>query len=428
MTLTAEQTRVIDLVRSGRNVFLTGPPGTGKSHVVHTLIATLKQSKRAVKVVAPTGAAASLVGGKTIHSMFYMGTGNQTAENTVRAICKYRKKTSFLPGELDVLVVDEISMVGAKLLDLVDDVLGRLRGTSSKAFGGVQVVAVGDFSQLSPVGDEFCFKSDSWKYAQFVSVCLTKSFRQSGDEDFLRVLADTRNGTVGSHTLECLKQCMFREFPGDVKPTRVYSLRKQVDVINDVAMKDALRDGRESCVYPRKLFGRASARATLEAFARSLDVPDSITLAVGVQVVLTWNVSVDTGLINGTRGVVTAIGPVHVDVETTDGTTHKVVYVNVTPDASTNKSLGDCSVSFLPLRLGYAITVHRAQGMTLDCMEIDLGSSIFAAGQAYTALSRARSLDCVRLVNLSPSSFKASPEVQEFYQKLDCKTPSKTVV
>jgi ATP-dependent DNA helicase PIF1 len=310
---------------------------------------------------------------------------------------------------LDVLVIEEISMMDAEFFEKVSDYLGIIR-KSGKPFGGIQLVMLGDFCQLPPVNKNgnisFCFKSPVWEQISLTTVRLTELVRQVDDPEFQRILEEVRWGRCSEETMRTIRSWVKRPQQASssaVKPTRLFPKNVDVDTINEHEYELLTEDEDvERRVYETK-YGSQPAKS----WAKSCKIPELVRLCIGAQVVVTWNLNQATGIVNGTRGVVVALNGTSVTIKDVKGRLLAIDFVTLTDN--------NMSVTYMPLRLAYALTIHRCQGMTLDAVIIDLGPSIFEAGQGYTALSRVRNSDSLTLVAVDAASFRCHPDVLAFY-------------
>jgi ATP-dependent DNA helicase PIF1 len=411
--LLPEQQQAISVFHDGGNMFITGPAGTGKSFVLHHLIRIARAKYSDVGVTASTGLAAFHLKGRTIHSFLGLGLGKKSPEVIVAQMRKNKPLLNRLK-RLQVLFIDEISMIDAELLDKISSVLCMVRERSTNVpFGGVQMVFCGDFCQLPPVQGEYCFLADTWKAARIHICMLNTLVRQDGDCEFQRILGELRWGVCSKDTLEVLRG---RIVPADdsshVRPTLLYSKNIDVDEINTQVFTSLVEKGATHINYTTKY----TSHPFIKQWATSLRIPESVDICINAQVLITHNSTTDSSIVNGTRGVVSNINKDSVEVELVNGERASIGYVTIEHDDVEN-----AKVTFMPLRLAYAITIHKSQGMTLDAVEMDLGKSIFEYGQAYTALSRAKSLDSVRILSVTARSFKTDPRVVEFYKNIEIK-------
>ena len=414
--LSDEQMRVFDfVVNRKKSLFFTGSAGTGKSLLLKHIIRSLPKSSTAVTGL--TGLSASLLGsGSTIHAFAGIGRGEGDKEVLLRYAM--RPDTAFRWRQVTTLIIDEISMMDGEFFDTLEYIARNVRG-NSKPFGGIQLVICGDFHQLPPVARhaqarKFCFEASSWASCVNFSVELKRVFRQS-DLYFIDVLGEVRSGRISHVDLaEKLSMC-YRPLQVDdgILPTRLLCTRADVDAINKSEL-DKL-DG-DSVWYHARDSGDTGI---LES---SCPAQKSIQLKIGAQVMLTKNLSGNKGLVNGSRGVVVKISPsglpyVRFVSETLSTSSEPVAIERVT----WTNSIGGRVVaqrSQIPLSLAYAITVHKSQGMSLDKVEISLERA-FEAGMAYVALSRAKTMEGLRLHGpIAPKSLEADPKVVKFYSML----------
>lgn len=445
-TLTQQQLSVIDHLLEGENLFLTGGGGVGKSYllsVIYTEFPGLKKRLFAAKnpgsisklpriqMCAMTGCAALLLGhkAKTLHSWAGIGLGKGSISELY---VKIRRNQKSMKNWLctDLLIIDEVSMMTAELLDKLNEIGKKVRG-NKKPFGGIQVLLVGDFFQLPPVNksDEatkFAFESDAWKEVITSSIELTEIQRQK-DEVFQKVLKEARIGALTKESCELLAKYQGRDWKENkIRPTLLFPRRAEVDMINDSNLR-ALTGRRYTykarLVYDGKIPEGFSE--TNEGFQKALQMFDSdaayakeLELMLNAQVMLIANTDPDSGLVNGSRGVVVGFCPSTElpIVEFLNGV-RKPVGTHTWPI----EDYEFVSRAQVPLRLAYAVTIHKSQGATLDSALVDIGSGVFEYGQAYVALSRVRSLEALYVYDFDPTAFKAHPKVKAFYKALKVK-------
>lgn len=417
LLLSAEQKAVFELIENTRqNVFVTGRAGTGKSTLLNHLA---WNTEKQLVISAPTGVAALNVGGQTIHSLFRLPIG-VIADHEIDQSAELRK----LLNTIDTLVIDEISMVNADLMDAIDRSLRQARQRKLEAFGGVQVVLFGDPYQLAPVpgdADERAYFTDTyrsmwffdakvWQETDLKIVELTEIHRQH-EADFKAMLNAVRHGQVTQEIADRLNSTGARTAPDDGTIT----LATRNDTVNRINA-EALR----------RLPGRvlsAKAEVSGDFGGRAFPAEESLDLKVGAQVMFLRN---DLGVgdgprwVNGTIGTVTRIdSTVYVEV---DGQVHQVDPMvwekfKYTYSAATKKLTKEVVAEFtqFPLRLAWAVTIHKSQGKTYDSAVVDLGSRAFSPGQTYVALSRLTSLEGLYLTRpLRPSDIMVDPDVQRF--------------
>lgn len=397
-----------DAVVAKKSIFLTGPAGTGKSYVINELKKWASENKVNIAVTALTGCAAVLIGGRTLHSTLSLGLGDKPIEHILYKLKRCNKVLYNRLLQLDLLVIDEVSMMSDELMEKASEVMSAIKGNPAP-FGGVQVVLAGDFCQLGPISGNFCFQSPLWSKL-IEEVCqLTEVVRQSEDGMFLKILHYLRKGKCTKKMLDKLLACANNTFAVSIKPTKLYARRAAVDRINTDEYNKLVDAGAHENVYVTRA-STATVKKGEESmvWATQVGLPQEVKLCVGAQVVFTANLDQDAGIINGTRAIVVDVGP-EPTVQLLNGSLYVVKPRKAKDDTET------LEVEYVPLQYAWAVTIHRSQGMTLDAAEIDLGSSIFAHGQAYTALSRVKSLKSVRLVRVDAGSFKLDKSVKQFY-------------
>lgn len=398
--LTEEYLRALNYLNSGSHLFLTGEAGTGKSTLVRQYI---KTTDRNVVVSAPTGIAALNVNGYTLHRLFSFST--TTTIEDVRGPNYYPGRFSKAIKSMDTLIIDEASMVRADLFDMVEAALGRFGPCPGQAFGGVQVVLVGDLLQLPPVVSEsesmffstrydtpFFFSADAYDPHSFPMVGLTKVFRQLSDHRLTWILNFVREGVLFA---EAEKELNERVMP-DFEP-RDGEFWLTLAATNRVA---ALRNSRELERLPAvEHSSTAIQRGDLSLFDLS-SVEEVVQYKVGAQVMMLTNDSADRW-VNGTIGRIVSVDDLAdplVTVEFRDGASAQVglhTWDVVRPVVERGSLRHEVVGTFtqLPFKLAWAITIHKSQGQTIDNLIVDLAGGAFASGQVYVALSRCTSMN-----------------------------------
>jgi len=393
------QEQALAILKSGDNVFLTGSAGTGKTYVLNKYIQYLKARKIPVSITASTGIAATHLQGTTIHAWSGIGIKDALSGRQLKELRdkKYLKKHI---EKTKVLIIDEISMLHRKQFDLVNEVLQYFR-ENDKPFGGIQVVVCGDFFQLPPIGssgeinrDKFSFMSQSWLNAN-LSICyLTDQFRQT-DSALNQVLNEIRSGMVTDSSISLLNGCN-KEIEID-EPTRLYTHNLDVDRINTSHI--AAIKGQKK-IFKAKIKGNLKLA---ESIKRSIMAPESLELKKDAKVMFVKN-NYEKGYLNGSLGSV-----IRYDQEGNPVVRLNNGYeITAEPeDWRIEDETGKLLVSYVqvPLRLAWAITVHKSQGMTLDGAVMDL-SKTFEKGQGYVALSRVKGLDGLELVGFNQTALE----------------------
>lgn len=450
------QERAVRAVMAGRNVFLTGAGGTGKTFVIERIREELRELHGAayassVVFAAPTGVAATAISGTTLNAALGIGCPRKRSDFASRMGRMPQLKRI---RAWKTMVIDEISMVSAEFFDLMDNALRRLRNAPKLAFGGLQVVVVGDFYQLPPVwssstsndGDDafenwgFAFQAPAWRKAGFEVVVLDQPMRQLEDPEFAALLAALRVASTPEETASAIRAiCVAaaanknnRKDLHGIRPTTLYARNVDVDRINREELARANQGRSEilamhavDCNNSNAVNAKSAKSKDQDAFKNCM-APKVLELCVGAQVMLLKNLDIGRGLVNGSRGVVVAL-----DRATMVPWVRFVagdITIPVPPvefrlddgDGDGNEK-GKVSRMQVPLKLAWAITVHKAQGMTLDCARVSL-QALFASGQAYVALSRVRTLSGLYIVESgdasSFSSVQANADVHAFYQRL----------
>ena len=397
------QARALDVLKTGANVFLTGEPGSGKTYVINQYISWLEAAGLHVAVTASTGIAATHIGGMTIHSWSGVGARDTINQYDLDQIMT-REKTVKRIKKAQVLVIDEISMLDGKMLDMVDVICRTARGRGD-AFGGLQVVFVGDFFQLPPVtrmGDmmRYGFESRAWDNARPLVCYLSDQFRQE-DEQLLALLGSIRRNQIEEEHFTLLSEQTDIAFEG-IEPTRLYTHNADVDQVNATKLAGLLGKSRSF-----KMAGRGS-KPLLEGLMKNCLSPDTLILKEDAMVMCTKN-NFEAGYVNGTLARV-----VDFDTDTGEPVIETKEGKRITISTQTWDVIEDgkilASIEQLPLRLAWAITVHKSQGMSLDAAEIDL-SKAFVYGQGYVALSRVRSLAGLKVLGMNPNALQVDPKI-----------------
>lgn len=401
-----KQAQALHVMKQGESVFVTGPAGSGKTYVLNQFIAWLRRQKKQVAVTASTGIAATHLGGTTIHS--WSGLGIRDALNEYdKAWLKANDRLSKRYNATDVLIIDEVSMLHGRRLDMINEACKILRG-NDKPFGGLQVILTGDLFQLPPVNrgggaDDFAHTSAAWQELDPKICYITEQHRQQDDE-LLSVLEAMRSGELEQSHQELLMSRVGAQPNASTVPTRLYSHNIDVETINDRHLK-ALNE--EVHVYEMATSGRAKS---VEQLQKSVLAPTRLELKKGAEVMFVAN-NFAQGFVNGSRGKVVDFNGDTPIVQLQTG--KKTIAVEPHAWILNEDGRERARVTQLPLRLAWAITIHKSQGMSLDSALIDLSRS-FTYGMGYVALSRVRSLDGLYLAGLNRMALELHPDIFAF--------------
>lgn len=400
------QTQALRVMMDGRSVFLTGAPGAGKTYVLNQFIHIAKQQGRNVAVTASTGIAATHIGGTTIHSWSGLGIKDSLSQYDLE---KFKNSAKLVKryNATDVLVIDEVSMLHGARLDMVNMLAKTLR-KSNAPFGGIQVILVGDLFQLPPISRgsdlaDFAHLSQAWAELG-PSICyLTEQHRVGSGDALLDLLDAMRRGDVNEMHEQALQERMQHKATTDGAVTRLYSHNADVDAINQRHLAGLTTPVRR---YEMRTSGAAAKR---EQLTKSVLAPEVLELKRGAEVMFVANNFV-SGFVNGTRGTVIDFKADSPVVVTAGG--REIV---VEPHSWKLEEDGKvrAEVAQLPLRLAWAITIHKSQGMSLDAAEIDLART-FTPGMGYVALSRVRSMDGVYLQGINRMALAMHPAIFDF--------------
>ncbi len=399
------QQEALDILKVGHNAYLTGPAGSGKTYLLNQFISYLRSNNIPVGITASTGIAATHMGGTTIHSWSGMGIKDSLDDKEIGELLKraYLRK-HFLKTR--VLIIDEISMLHHFQLDMVHRICRAFKKIE-QPFGGMQVIMCGDFFQLPPVmkGEntaKFVTESDIWR-DMYLQICyLDEQYRQS-DRAFLRVLNDIRANEVNETTVEYLSERLNKDPEGYARPTRLFTHNADVDAINKQHLEALEGEKHEYFMTSRGGLG------LIEGLRRSCLAPERLVLKKGAQVMFVKN-NYEEGYVNGTLGEVIGFSKDDLPiVRTFDGS--EITVGQVSWEVK-EENVELAAIAQVPLRLAWAITVHKSQGMSLDAAEVDLSRS-FVPGQGYVALSRLRGLNGLKLMGMNQMALQVNPEVSE---------------
>jgi ATP-dependent DNA helicase PIF1 len=450
-TLSPEQRYAYQQFCKGENIFITGPGGTGKTKLISNLVEYCRSNIIPHQVCALTGCAALLLncGARTLHSW----SGIKLAKGPNHYIIANIRKNRRICAEwrkIKVLIVDEVSMMSMKIFELIEEV-ARATRLSQLPFGGIQVVFCGDFYQLPPVGtagqpetELFCFESPVWTqvFPRKNHVQLQTIFRQV-DPLYKSILLQIREGTLSEENAKILQGYVKREFNPEEHngclPTKLFPTRAKTDFLNKL-MFSKLADpeytftsekrydcktyldsnkaiSTEDLIKGSKLSAQ-EIEYELEGLMNSSNLQDTLVLKKGAVVMCTMNLDMDSGICNGSQGIV-------IDVLEQGGkTTFPVVKFSngliktIQPQFRQSDEYPTIAIGQIPLMLAWALTIHKIQGATLEMADIDVGTNIFEYGQTYVALSRVQSLNGLYLTAFNTGRIRANESVRAFYGQL----------
>lgn len=413
--LTASQKRALDLILDGKSVFVTGPGGCGKTFLVNHFVKHYKGDKR-IAVTSTTGTSALHIHGTTLHSWAGIGLGKGSVGSIVTKI----KKKRYLKDrwmQVEILIIDEISMMSPVLFDKLEKVARMVR-RSTERFGGIQLIITGDFLQLPCVeSEDFCFEAQTWPTCIDETIYMPENLRQS-DPVWQKCLDEVRMGDLSDESKKLLKSCTRKKNKANlgIKPTLLYPLNADVAEINQECLDELCEKTGEVNDYVAELevYDKKLPAFKIEKFKKDCPAVENLSLAVGCQVMLLWNLDLEQGLVNGSRGVVTRFINDIPLVRFLDGQSRLIDYHLWELEDNDTKL---ASIEQLPLKLAYAISIHKSQGCSLDYVITDL-DSIFEYGQAYVALSRVRTSGGLIIRNLRLKKIKANPKAKAYYQSL----------
>ncbi len=427
------QSETLTILKTGKSVFVTGAAGSGKTFVINQYIKYLKSHNISIGITASTGIAATHMGGVTIHSWSGIGISDSLSDYEIEEICEKKYVRTKIEAAR-VLIIDEVSMLHHFRLDMIDRVLKKIK-KNDKPFGGIQVVLCGDFFQLPPISrygeprSEFIYNANAWKNGRFTVCYLGDNYRQVNDPS-LDILNEIRSGEVSEQSYELLMTRSVKrnsesgsiDIDMDNKnddnneciSTLLYTHNIDVDSINSGELKKM--GGYESC-YEMTSKGKKPLVLSLK---KSCLAPEQLKLKKGARVICVKN-NFEKGYVNGTLGVIVSCGygvdPVIQTGSTPDHPQGERITIEKASWAIEDGGKILAEINQYPLRLAWAITVHKSQGMSLDSVEVDLSKS-FEPGMGYVALSRVRTLAGLKILGINDTALRVNPLVLEYDRHL----------
>jgi ATP-dependent DNA helicase PIF1 len=449
--LSDEQKYAFLRVKNGDNLFITGAGGTGKTQLIRVLVAQSIKTGKNIQVCALTGCASVLLncGARTIHSW----SGIRLAKGEKRAIIAsvlQNKRATANWKKIDILIIDEVSMMSKKVFDVLEETARAVRRNTGY-FGGIQVILTGDFFQLPPVGNKeepdtenFCFESAKWGAIFPPANCieLKTVFRQK-DPIYRNILEQVRRGTIDADNIRILQDCVGKSVPSEhMIPTKLFPIRVKTDFVNtsmflklsETEHKFDYTSSTNNVIYhnegssnlkpiPAEMLivcaklTKAETDYEIQNLVQNTNCIQVLRLKKGASVMCTANIDMDNGICNGSQGVIIDFvkNPLNVEepvVRFSNGQTRCIH-----PHIYQSEEYHTITISQYPICLAWAMTIHKIQGATLSTAEIDVGSSIFEYGQSYVALSRVESLTGLYLSTFHPQKIRANPIVVAFYEQ-----------
>ena len=450
MNLSREQKSALLKYKKGYNIFITGCGGSGKSELIKIIFNDAKLKRKKIQVCALTGCAAILLkcDARTLHSWAGIGLGNKPLEEIAYNIGKNPKSRQRW-CQIEILVIDEISMMSVKLFNLLNNMAKIIRKID-KPFGGIQVIFSGDFYQLPPIGDknddetkQYCFESNDW-YNIF-DICnhieLKTIFRQN-DETLMTILNNVRCGEIDDKMIQILEGRLNRPKDESLLLTKLFPIKSKVERVNKMEF-DKLSGECHNFTMTRIINTRTLTKKEKEKFNSmtkyeidkelsylegNLICQNNLELKIGTQVMCIINIidpDLETiRLSNGSQGKVIGFNR-HTDLDNENVYYLPIVLFDNGIRTVINYHIWECEsipgtgVKQIPLIHSWAMTIHKSQGLTIDNVELDIGNNIFEYGQTYVALSRIKNFDGLYLLNFDYTKIKFNEKVKIFYRRIN---------
>ncbi len=399
-----DKEKALEILKSDSNIFLTGAAGTGKTFLLNEFIEYLKEKEIRFGVTASTGVAATHLNGITLHS--WAGMGIDEKKETKKKVSSILRKPGLIEKikETKILIIDEISMLKYHNLDLLDNIC-KIARSSLLPFGGMRVIMCGDFFQLPPVNQEnkeylFAYNALVWRNSDIKVCYLEKQYRQE-DPEFIKILNAIRENKTNSNILEKLKTRINQSIVINIdKPTRIFAHNSKADSTNNYELSKIIGEEHQ---YDMTSWGPDKLVKILK---KNCLAPECLILKIGAIVMFVRN-NFGGGYVNGTLGKVIDFNEGGYPIIET--VSNKITVIPQSWNIEENNNIL-AKITQFPLKLAWAITIHKSQGMTLDAAEIDLGSA-FEYGMGYVALSRLKSLNSLKLIGINELSLKVNPNI-----------------
>jgi ATP-dependent DNA helicase PIF1 len=420
------QKSAFDAMKNGENVFITGPGGSGKSHVINYFVNYFKNNLETkdekIHVTSSTGLSSLLINGITINQYAGIGIFDKENDYYIKRINRNKAiKERWLKTK--TLIIDEISMISADFFEKLDFLAQKII-KNKMPFGGIQIILSGDFLQLPPVkSTNFCFESFSWDVTIKKTFYFNEIIRQK-ELSFQNVLNKIRIGIVDDEVRNTIDTCYQRKLENKdgIIPTLLFSKKDMVKKYNEEKLNDLIHKNNEKHLYESKyVFSKKIKDESKTGYIELINsqysnIDDKILMTKYSQVMLNVNMP-EENLANGSRGVIIGFSFNEYKNPIVQFLNGKILEIKLY-DYKIEENNESVIKRQIPLIHAWAITIHKAQGMSLEYIQTDIGQSIFEYGQAYVVLSRIRSLEGLSLINIDYSKIKAHPKIIEFYNNL----------
>ena len=431
--------------KKGKNIFLSGPAGVGKSFMIKKFKEISESIGKNICITAMTGSADILINGKTLHSWAGIGLGNDD-ENALLRKVKLNRHNNRKWKSTDILIIDEVSMLSPELFEKLDFIGKNLRKNEYKPFGGIQLIFVGDFYQLPPIKKDnnsdklFIFESELWNHT-FDEIIELEDIMRQDDIVFQNILNNIRKGVITKEDKKILKKRTYAKLIkkdntfspknisiNGIEPTKLFVKRMDVNELNNKklnCLNNSIKkfEPNTSITYydedGNNHYNETQKKYIINQMDNSGCYEKELNICIGAQVMLSVNLDFKNKLVNGSRGIVTNFDTVNGNpiVKFTNNMELKIDRY----DFQFEDDHGCIYRSQIPLKLAWCMTIHKSQGMSIDLAEIDVGNNIFEFGQTYVALSRVRTIEGLYLIDLNTKKIKAHPKVIDFYDKVNNK-------